>query len=66
MLRLQMITTKADDKEWPDGFPPSYGRGWNNPVGDISIFVPLNSSFYIVSAHDQAYEYPIYSDLDER
>ncbi len=63
----QMLTHSADDDEWPGGvFPDRYGNGWNNPVGDILVFAPLNGDWYTVATQDQAFEYPTFSDIDEQ
>lgn len=62
----QMLTSSADDDEWPGGvFPAQYGNGWDNPVGDILIFAPLQGAYYTVATEAQAFDYLILSDLDE-
>jgi hypothetical protein len=63
----QMVTTSVDDAEWPGGvFPEEYGNGWNNPVGDILVFAPLQGDWFTVATQDQAFEYEIKSDAEEQ
>lgn len=62
----QMLTTSADDDEWADGvFPPEYGNGWLNPVGEIFIHVPIGGDSYTISTAEQSFEYPVMTDAEE-
>lgn len=59
----QLLTTKAD---WPnDVFPEEYGRGWDNPAGEIKIVVPVAGGEYTISSATQAWSYPIFEDSAE-
>ena len=61
----QIVTSAAATDTWPDGFPAKYGNGWENPVGDIAILVPVGGDYYSVSTAEQAFNYPDYSDTQE-
>lgn len=61
----QLVTRAIDWRDTNDVFPAAYGGGWDNPVGEVSIVVPLGGAEYTVATSRQAWSYPIRSDADE-
>jgi len=61
----QLVTSKVDSDPWEEGLPEEYGNGWENPVGDISIYVPIGADYYTIDNGVQAFEYPIYNNEEE-
>lgn len=63
----QLVTTRPDrpDGVFQDDPDIDYGQGWENPVGEIKIIVPLAGGEYTISSATQAWSYPIQDDATE-